>query len=182
MSSNEWQPKEPVPCPTYRLLQPNPNEASAGCFKINDNCGIQEHAGINGYFLPASSTGCIATPATNGSSILTTGMRATVLLLLLLLFIMLCVHLVPPLPAFVNYGKYTVVVVASWCSALANVTLDIDFGAIGLDPAKTVLLTPFIDSLQDGLPPRPWNTTFPVPDHGGLIGVLTANATFLQKA
>jgi hypothetical protein len=105
-----------------------------------------------------------------------------VLFLLFLLFYVFTLSHPLPVQAFVNYGSYTVVVVASWCSALASVTLDVDFGAIGLDPAKTVLLTPSITSLQDGLPPRPWNTTLTVPTHGGLIGVLTANAEFFRQA
>ena len=57
--------------------------------------------------------------------------------------------------------------------------LDVDFGALGLDPDKTVLLTPAVAGVQTGQAARPWNASITMPADGGLIGVLTENADFL---
>ena len=52
--------------------------------------------------------------------------------------------------SYVNFGKSTVVVIASWCAdeGVATVTLDIDWTAIGLNAAGAKVTAPAVDGVQ----------------------------------
>ena len=49
---------------------------------------------------------------------------------------------------YVNYGKSALVVVASWCAAPANVTLQIDWAALGLESGSATVTQPAIEGVQ----------------------------------
>lgn len=50
--------------------------------------------------------------------------------------------------AYVNYGNQTLLVLASWSSAAVNVTLQLDWDAVGLSPNNIVLHAPALTGIQ----------------------------------
>jgi tetratricopeptide (TPR) repeat protein len=65
--------------------------------------------------------------------------------------------------AYVRDGR-TMVALASWSSSLAQITLDIDWKALGLDPATVKITLPDIDGFQEG---RVLDPTKPIPVEAG---------------
>ena len=57
--------------------------------------------------------------------------------------------------SYVDYGVSALVVIASWCEADTNVTLQVDWGALGLDAAKATVTQPGVPGVQ------------PAGNHGG---------------
>jgi hypothetical protein len=104
---------------------------STGCLKKNLNAGTVGNQGYDGYALPGPAPGgggCRAAPA---SALDPEGARSAVLG---------TVHSAP--------GRMAVVVIASWCTAAAEVTLRLDWAALGLDEATAVVDTPAIAGVQ----------------------------------
>jgi hypothetical protein len=58
--------------------------------------------------------------------------------------------------AYVKQGK-TLISLASWAKDVTNVTLSIDWKALGLDPAKVTLWAPAVERFQGG--GRTWKPT-----------------------
>jgi hypothetical protein len=60
----------------------------------------------------------------------------------------------PPLPAptqatvYTAFGSHAIIAVATWCESALNVTLSIDWAALGLDSSNAVIVAPAISDLQ----------------------------------
>ena len=66
---------------------------------------------------------------------------------------------------FVNHGVNAIIVVASWCTSASNVTLKIDWSALGLEQASSKVIQPAMKGIQKAA------------DHGDGSGQLTIGST-----
>ena len=53
----------------------------------------------------------------------------------------------------VAVGRLAVIVIGSWCVSAANVSLQLDWKALGLNPATSIVSTPNIPGWQRGATP-----------------------------
>ena len=94
-----------------------------GCFKKNAAGGTTKNKEFDGYKKTAApGSECTSKVTDSSGSVLAT--------------------------AFVSYGRRTTVVVASWCSLDANVTVNYDWEALGLDSSSVTARAPEIDGIQ----------------------------------
>jgi hypothetical protein len=66
---------------------------------------------------------------------------------------------------YVTYQKQAVIVVASWCSGTANVTVGIDWTQLGLDAAKVEVTQPAVEGIQAAV------------NHGSSVPVLSISGS-----
>ena len=74
-----------------------------------------------------------------------------------------------------KYGSHAVVAVAAWCPGSVNVTLAVDWDALGLSAGTAVASLPDIPGVQEGaaLPGGP-SGPFQLPVDGGLLMLIAA--------
>jgi hypothetical protein len=96
-----------------------PTSKNSGCFEKN-NGGMVSDKGVDGY----EKTGSLPPAACESNDI-----KAT---------------------SYVNFGHSAVVVISSWCTSAptASVTLDIDWGALGLEAASAKVSQPAVEGVQ----------------------------------
>ena len=82
--------------------------------------------------------------------------------------------------AYVHFQTQTFIAVANWDNRSLNVTLQLDFRTLGLDPHSTVLCAPAVAGHQPEGGPWPSNSTLEVPKGGGLW-LLAANHSATQR-
>lgn len=92
--------------------------ASSGCFKRSNSCLVNA-GGVDGYQKP----GFVPAPAPGGAG----ATHATV---------------------FSAFASHAIVAVATWCPAGQHATLQIDYEALGLDPARLNVTAPAIAGVQ----------------------------------
>jgi hypothetical protein len=112
-----------------------------GCLKKDSGGGIVHNDGFDGYELPQASSQCSTAPATADDP---EGAHSALLA-----------------TSHVAHGRMAVVVLASWCATAVNVTLALDWDALGLQPATSVVSFPTITGVQTGDAVRP---SFPAAD------------------
>ncbi len=78
--------------------------------------------------------------------------------------------------AWSRWGSHAVVALANWCGAPVNVTLAVDYDALGLDAATAVASLPQIDGVQTAsvLPPGGAAGPFAFGVDGGAVLLLAA--------
>ena len=74
-----------------------------------------------------------------------------------------------------KYGSHAVVAVATWCASPTNVSLVVDWTALGLDEATAVASLPAITGVQTAVPKLPNGAAgpFTIPPDGGLLMLIT---------
>lgn len=73
-----------------------------------------------------------------------------------------------------SFGSHAVVAVATWCPSAVNVTLAVDWAALGLDAATASVTLPAIEGVQEAATLPGAGGPFEIPPNGGLLMLLAA--------
>jgi hypothetical protein len=114
----------PAACAGISIAETSPpGGKSHGCFKKNAAAGVSRLQGYDGYYAHPE-------PPPSGA----------------------CADDDFAVTVFTEFESHAIVVIGGWCGKAAPVTLNVDWAALGLDPAAATVLAPAIPSVQSAVP------------------------------